>query len=76
MSQPDLWVVEVHDSIATALAEHEGSAYVSPPQGREQALALVALLVGHSRSANVELERQSRHAIAGGQRSVRLRRVV
>ena len=58
MSQPDLWVVEVQDSIAAALAEHEGGLYVSPPQDREQALELVALLVGRPQSANGEPEPQ------------------
>ena len=76
MSQPDLWVVEVQDSIAAALAEHEGGLYVSPPQDREQALELVALLVGRPQSANGEPEPRWRYAIAGGQRSVRLRRAV
>jgi hypothetical protein len=76
VNQSDLWVVEVHDSIAAALAEHEGGLYVSPPQEREHALELVALLVGHPQSANGELDGVWRHAIAGGQRSVRLRRVV
>ncbi len=76
MSQPDLWVVEVQDSIAAALVEREGGVYMSPPQEREQALELVALLVGHRHSANGELEREWRNAIAGGQRTVRLRRAV
>jgi hypothetical protein len=75
VSQPDLWVVEMHDNIAAALTEREGGVYVSPPQDREHALRLVALLVGHPQPANAEFDRLWRHAIAGGQRSVRLRRV-
>lgn len=71
MNALDLWVVEVQDSITAALTEHEGGVYVSPPQEWERA---VALLVGHPQSAIGESDRLWRHAIAGGQRSVRLRR--
>jgi hypothetical protein len=68
-------VVEVRDSIAAALAEHEGGDYVSPPQDRQHALELVALVLGHLPATNGEAECLWRHAIAGGQRSVRLRRM-
>jgi hypothetical protein len=47
---------------------------VSPPQDREQALELVELLLGHPTSANGSTEQLWRQAIAGGQRSVKLRR--
>jgi hypothetical protein len=43
---------------------------VSPPQDREQALELVALLLGHPTSTNGGTEQLWRQAIAGGQRSV------
>ena len=75
MSQPDLWVVEVQDSIAVALIEHDGSAYVSPPPEREQALELAGLLLGHPVSANGVRDHLWRHAIAGGQRNVRVWRL-
>jgi hypothetical protein len=72
----DLSVVEVHETIAEALTGYGGEVYVSPPQGREPALELVALMLGGSTHANGEPDRVWRHAIAGGQRSVRLRRVL
>jgi hypothetical protein len=76
MSDTERFVVEVLETVTEALIEHEGQAYVSPPQNREQALELVAVLLGHPTSANGGAEQLWRRAIAGGQRSVKLRRVV
>jgi hypothetical protein len=66
-----LYTVSVRDAVNTELAEHTGRAYVSPPQAREQALALVALLVGGSAVAPTGDGRWTR-AIAGGQRTITL----
>lgn len=74
MSDTERFVVEVRESVTEALIEHEGHMYVSPPQDREQALALVALLLGHPAPVNGGHAQLWRHAIAGGQRSVMLRR--
>lgn len=52
MTDAERFVVEVRENVAEALIEHEGDVYVSPPQDREQALELVALLLGHPMSAN------------------------
>jgi hypothetical protein len=60
--------------VTEALIEHKGHVYVSPPQDREQALELVAVLLDHPASANGGLEQLRRQAIAGGQRSIKLRR--
>lgn len=76
MSEAERFVVEVSETVAPALTGHDGHLYVSPPQDREQALELVALLLGHPPSANGGPDQLWRRAIAGGQRSVKLRRVV
>ena len=76
MSGAERFVVEVRENVTEALIEHAGRVYVSPPQDREQALELVALLLGHPASANGGAEQLWRGAIAGGHRSVKLRRVV
>jgi hypothetical protein len=76
MSDGERFVVEVRETVTEALIEHAGQGYVSPPQDREQALELVALLLGHPTSVNGGAEHLWRQAIAGGQRSVMLRRVV
>jgi hypothetical protein len=75
VSDTERFVVEVRETVTEALIEHEGHVYVSPPHDREQALELVALLLGHPASVN-GAEQLWRQAIAGGQRSVTLRRVV
>lgn len=75
MSEPELFVVELREDITEALIGHDGLAYVSPPQTRQQALELVAVLLGHRTKVNGEREHMWRHAIAGGQRSVTLRRI-
>ena len=74
MSDAERFVVEVRENGTTALIEHEGHVYVSPPQDREQALELVALLLGHRTSGNGGAEQLWRQPFAGGQRSVQLRR--
>ena len=70
----ELFVVDVHESRNAALAEHEGVDYQSPPQEHTQALQLVEVLLGQKVTVNGELERSWRQPIAGGQRSVTLRR--
>jgi hypothetical protein len=76
MSYAERFVVEVRENITEALIEHEGHMYVSPPQDREQALKLVALLLGHPTSVTGSAEQLWRQAIAGGQRSVMMRRAM
>ena len=75
MSDAERFVVEVRENVTEALIEHGGHVYVSPPQNREEALELVALLLGHPTWADGRAEQDWRQAIAGGQRSVKLRRV-
>ena len=66
----ELVVVKVTDAISTALAGHEGVEYSSPPLPREDAIALVRVLVGDD-SPTVG-HRSWRCPIAGGQRTVTL----
>jgi hypothetical protein len=70
-----LFVVEVRESVAEALTNSPGHGYVSPPQTLAQALELIGLLLGHPTALNGEGEDMWSHAIAGGQRSVKLRRM-
>ena len=42
-----LVVVHARDEVNSTLAGHDGCEYTSPPQARGDALALVALLLGH-----------------------------
>lgn len=63
-------VVHVEDTISAALAGHEGVEYRSPPLPREEALALVRVLLGDDRPAAET--RSWRCPIAGGQRTVKL----
>jgi hypothetical protein len=64
------FVVHVVDAISAALAGHDGVEYRSPPLPREEALALVRVLLGDDRPA---AETHSwRCPIAGGQRTVKL----
>ena len=65
-----VFVVHVEDTICAALAGHEGVEYRSPPLPREEALALVRVLLGDDRPA-AEM-RSRRCPIAGGQRTVKL----
>ena len=71
----ELFVVHVREQRTQALAGRGGREYVSPPQDRAQALQLVELvLVGQAVAVNGERERCWRQPVAGGQRSVKLRR--
>jgi len=66
----ELVVVHVTDAISTALAGHDGVEYSSPPLPREDAIALVRVLVGED-SPTIG-HRSWRCPIAGGQRTVKL----
>ena len=66
-----LVVVRVKDTIEPRLTGHPGGSYESPPQTREQAMALVRLLLGRA-GAGVDGERQWTASIAGGRRVVTL----
>ena len=70
----ELFVVHVQEQRSEALAGHAGAEYLSPPQEREQALQLVELVLGQKVTVNGERERCWRLPVAGGQRSVSLRR--
>ncbi len=75
MSEPELFLVEVREDITEALTGHAGWSYVSPPQDRDRALELIALLLGSQTTMNGEREHVWHRAVAGGQRSVKLRRL-
>ncbi|MFZ0381741.1 MAG: hypothetical protein WCD11_18355 [Solirubrobacteraceae bacterium] len=66
-----LVVVRVEDTIEPALTEQTGGRYQSPPQTRDQAMALVRLLLGRA-AADADGERQWTAPIAGGRRVVSL----
>lgn len=65
-----LVVVQVEDTIEPALAGQTGGRYQSPPQTREQAMALVRMVLG--RSPDGDGRQQWTAPIAGGQRVVTL----
>lgn len=67
----ELVVVRVDDEINQALTGCGGRSYQSPPQPREQALALVQVLLGHTGEQLAGAEQWS-CAVAGGRRIVRL----
>ena len=69
-----LVVVRVEDAIDSRLAGHVGGVCESPPQTQEQALALVALLLGGRADSGSSRERWVA-AIAGGRRIVTVARV-
>lgn len=73
-SGDELFVVHVREQRSEALAGHEGREYTSPPQERAQALELVELVLGQTVTVNGERERCWRRPVAGGQRSITLRR--
>jgi hypothetical protein len=62
--------VEVSDRFSAGLTGRHDRAYASPPQSRDQALTLAALLL----DAGQDLDGNGpwRRAIAGGRRTVRL----
>ena len=62
-------IVQVEDVIAVALTGHEGPSYRSPPQPREQAMALVRVLLGYTDRPVNGCERWTCPA-AGGRRTV------
>ncbi len=66
-----LFVVAVREAVASALTGHDERCYVSAPQNREQALELVALLLGYpAEPANGEASWGA--PILGGKRIVPL----
>ncbi len=69
--QNGYYVVCVEDHVAHPLAGHDGCRYVSPPQTRRHALALVQVLTG---CPVLKLDDHGpwRSAIAGGQRTISL----
>jgi hypothetical protein len=67
----ELVVVHVRDAINPTLAGRGDASYQSPPQAREHALNLVALLLGCNEAPNVSQHRWT-CPIAGGQRTVTL----
>jgi hypothetical protein len=72
MSAADgLVVVAVRDRINPALAGHDGCAYTSPPQQREHALSLVALLLGCPSHLLDDRETWTT-SVAGGRRTITL----
>ncbi|RKQ90841.1 hypothetical protein C8N24_0656 [Solirubrobacter pauli] len=63
------WVVQVRDLVNADVAGHAGTHYTSPPQTRDEAISLVALLVGPT--PETDRDRWA-IAIAGGRRVVEL----
>ena len=68
-STEPLVVVQVVDETNQTLTGRNAVQYTSPPQPREHALALVALLLGHSPASD---DRQWRSPLAGGRRTITL----
>jgi hypothetical protein len=65
-----LWVVHVDDHIDPRIAGHGGSRYVSPPQPREDAITLIAMLLGGP--VDADATRAWSRPVAGGRRTVSL----
>ncbi len=63
------YVVHVDDAVEARLVGDSGCSYVSPPQPRAQALALVRMLLGCAEPAG---DGPWRLAIAGGRRTIAL----
>ena len=70
MTDERRWVLHVRDLVHADVAGHEGMQYTSPPQTRDEAISLVALLVGPTREHD-DRDRWA-IAIAGGRRVVEL----
>jgi hypothetical protein len=66
-----LYVVRVQDRIDARIAGHDGCAYASPPASRDNALALVGLLLGGDARA-VNGGRAWTRAVPGGRRMITL----
>jgi hypothetical protein len=66
-----LFAVDVADRFSPGLTGRHDRAYSSPPQAREDALTLAALLL--DAGADLEGEGPWVKALAGGRRTVRLR---
>jgi hypothetical protein len=66
-----LVVVRVEEIVDLALTGREGVAYQSPPQSREQAMALVRLLLGRAGELSDGAERWVA-PVAGGRRVITL----
>jgi hypothetical protein len=67
-----LFVVSVDDAVNPALAGHHGGRYTSPPQPRDQALALVRMLLGHPTGELTDAPQTWAASIAGGRRTITL----
>ena len=67
-----LFVVSVRDAVNPALAGYHGGHYTSPPQPRDQALALVTLLLGRPPADVTDAERTWTASLAGGRRTITL----
>ena len=65
----ELVVVQVADEINEALTGRTGVRYASPPQPRQDALALVEMLIGHPPTSDTGWWRSP---IAGGRRTITL----
>jgi len=67
-----LVVVHVRNQVNITLAGHDGREYTSPPHPREDALALVALLLGRPAEPDGHGECSWSCPVAGGQRTITL----
>ena len=63
-------VVRVEDSIEAALTGRAGAVYESPPQSREQAMALVRLLLSGDPRGTSGHESRWTCPVAGGRRTI------
>lgn len=74
LTQTELYVVSVTDSVTETLAGHPGLTYTSPPQPYRDALTLAAGLLGHHPHPTINDARARRWttATAGGRRLVTL----
>ena len=71
-SPKGLVVVHVRDHVNPALAARDGCDYSSPPQQRDQALNLVALLLGCPPSLILDGRERWTTSVAGGRRTIRV----
>ena len=66
-------VVQVEDRITSTLAGHDGCTYQSPPQPRDEAVALIRILLGRREEPAADDGGPWTCPIAGGRRTVTLR---